>query len=77
MTRSIAAILEDTVFQVVVGTNTYVSLISLVEKLGRMDNDLKNFAQKLTEKIIAPNVVKSCDKRPENEDHNETKAKFT
>ena len=77
MTRSIAAILEDTVFQVVVGTNTSVSLISLVEKLGRMDSDLKNFAQKLTEKITTAKVVKSCDKRSANEDHNETKAKFT
>ena len=61
----------------VVGTNTSVSLISLVEKLGSMDSDLKNFAQKLTEKIIPANVVKSFDKRPANENHNETKAKFT
>ena len=42
-----------------------------------MDSDLNNFAQKLTEKITTVNVVKSCDKRPANEYHNETKAKFT
>ena len=42
-----------------------------------MDSDLKNFAQKLKEKTTPANVVRSCDKRPANEDHNETKAKFT
>ena len=70
-------VIKQIVFQVIVGTNTTVSLVSIIEKLGRMDSEVKNFEQKLSVKVIQEKPVNSGEKRAGHEDHNETKAKVT
>ena len=70
--------MKHIVFQVIVGTNTTLSLVSIVEKLGRMDSEVKNFEQKLSEKVTTEKLVNSGEKRAAgHEDHDKTKAKVT
>ena len=64
-------------FQVTVGSNTTVSLVSIIEKLGRMDREVKNFEQKLSVKVVTEKLVNSGEKRAGHEDNNSTQAKVT
>ena len=57
-------------FQVTVGSNTTVSLVSIIEKLGRMDSEVKNFEQKLSVKVVTEKLVNSGEKRAGHEDNN-------
>ena len=58
-----------------VGSNTTVSLVSIIEKLGRMDSEVKNFEQKLSVKVITEKLVNSGEKRAGHNDCNSTQAK--